>query len=83
MTNPRVPPFVIACCLTILLTAAPIAFVPKASPPAQPALANRLPAFPGRGAGQCGAVVGVAGAGDALSLFKTVIGPQLGLTMPR
>lgn len=45
MTNPRVCLRLIACCLTILLTAPIAVRAEEVSPSAQPALANRLPAF--------------------------------------
>lgn len=79
MTNPRVCLRLIACCLTILLTAPIAVRAEEVSPSAQPALANRLPAFQDVARANAAQLSTLPAQGDALSLFKTVIGPQLGL----
>lgn len=69
----------IACCLTTMFTAPAAVHAEEPASPAQPTLANRLPAFQEVARTNAGPLSALPAQGDALTLFKTVIGPQLGL----
>lgn len=79
MPNPVVRIFLIFCVLTTLFTAPIAVRAEEAAPPPQPILANRLPAFQEVAQANAAQLSALPAQGDALSLFKTVIGPQLGL----
>ena len=79
MPNPVVRLFLIAFCLTTLFTAPIVIPAEETTPPSQPTLANRLPAFQEVARTNAAQLSTLPAQGDALSLFKTVIGPQLGL----
>ena len=79
MPNHSVRTLLIACCVTALLTAAVVAGADEPSPQAKPTLANRLPAFHDLVRVDAAPLAALPTQGDSLSLFKTVIGPQLGL----
>ena len=79
MSNPFVRLFILVCCVISLFNA-PIAVRAEEVPaPPQPTLANRLPAFQEVARTNAAQLSALPVQGDALSLFKTVIGPQLGL----
>lgn len=80
MPNARVGLFLITCCVTTLLTSAFAVRAEEASPPLQPTLANRLPAFQDVARANAAQLSALPAQGDALSLFKATIGPQLGLS---
>ena len=79
MPNHSVRTLLIACCVTALLTAAVVAGADEPSPQAKPTLANRLPAFHDLVRVDAAPLAALPIQGDSLSLFKTVVGPQLGL----
>lgn len=79
MPNHSVRTLLIACCVTALLAAAVVAGADEPSPQAKPTLANRLPAFHDLVRADAHTSAALPTQGDSLSLFKTVIGPQLGL----
>ncbi|MGC3973746.1 MAG: hypothetical protein QM771_05095 [Nitrospira sp.] len=79
MPNPRLCLFLVACCVAPFLTAPSAVRANEASPPPKPALANRLPAFRDVARANAAQLSALPAQGDALSLFKTVIGQQLGL----
>lgn len=79
MPNPRGCLFVVACCVVTLLTSSISVRAEEASPPPKPTLANRLPAFQDVAKANAAQLSALPAQGDALSLFKTIIGPQLGL----
>ncbi len=67
------------CCLSILFIAPVAGQAEEAAPPPPPSLANRLPAFQDVAQANAAQLSALPAHGDALSLFKTTIGPQLGL----
>ncbi len=71
--------WLIACSLTALLTAPVAAPAEEPAPPTQPTLANRMPAFQDVVRANASQLAALPAQGDSLSLFKTAIGPQLGL----
>ena len=77
MSNPFVRLFILVCCVISLFSTAVRAEEVPAPP--QPTLANRLPAFQEVARTNAAQLSALPAQGDALSLFKTVIGPQLGL----
>jgi len=79
MSYHAVRTLLIACSLTTLSVAAVVARADESSPPAKPILANRLPAFQDVVRANATQLAVLPAQGDPLSLFKTVIGPQLGL----
>ena len=79
MPNPVVRIALLACCLTTLFTAPITVRADEATSPPQPTLANRLPAFQEVARSNAAQLSALPAQGDALSLFKTVIGPQVGL----
>ena len=79
MSNPTVRLFILVCCVTSLFNAPITVRAEEAPAPPQPTLANRLPAFQEVARTNAAQLAALPAQGDALSLFKTVIGPQLGL----
>lgn len=62
-----------------MLTAAVVAEADEPSIQSKPTLANRLPAFQDLVQTDAAPLAAIPTQGDSLSLFKTVVGPQLGL----
>jgi hypothetical protein len=79
MPNHSVRTLLIACCVTALLTASVVAEADEPPPQAKPTLLNRLPAFHDLVRADAASLAALPTQGDSLSLFKTVVGPQLGL----
>ncbi|ODT43315.1 MAG: hypothetical protein ABS70_08435 [Nitrospira sp. SCN 59-13] len=79
MPNRRARLFLVACCVASLLTAPISVRGDEGSPPAKPTLVNRLPAFQDVARANAAQLSALPAQEDALSLFKTAIGPQLGL----
>lgn len=79
MPNHVVRTLLIVCCTTTILVAGIAAQAEEPTPPPQPTLANRLPAFQDIVRATAAQLAALPSQGDSLSLFKTVIGPQLGL----
>jgi hypothetical protein len=79
MSNYALRPLLIACCLVAALAAAVPARADEPSPLSQPILINRLPAFPDVVRANAARLAALPAQDDSLGLFKTVIGPQLGL----
>lgn len=79
MPNHAVRTLFIACCLTTVLTATVAVRAEEPAPPARPTLANRLPAFQNVVQANAARLSALPAQGDALNMFKAVIGPQLGL----
>lgn len=71
--------FLIAFCVTALLTAPTAGRAEESPAPPKPTLADRLPAFQEVARTNAAQLSALPAQGDALSLFKTVVGPQLGL----
>lgn len=69
----------IACCVTALLTTGVLAEADELLPQTKPTLANRLPVFHDLVRADAASLAALPTQGDSLTLFKTVIGPQLGL----
>lgn len=80
MPNHAVRPLFLACALLSLLTV-PVAGRAEAPPPPTPtpALIDRLPAFHEVAKANATQLAALPAQGDTLALFKTAIGPQLGL----
>ncbi|MBL8071437.1 MAG: hypothetical protein JNM35_10085, partial [Nitrospira sp.] len=79
MPNHSVRTLLIACCVTALLTASVVAEADEPPPQAKPTLVNRLPAFDDLVRADAASLAALPTQGDSLNLFKTVVGPQLGL----
>ncbi|MCW5799786.1 MAG: hypothetical protein KIT40_14905 [Nitrospira sp.] len=79
MPNFRVRLLLVACCVATLLTAPIAVRADEVSSPPKPTLANRLPAFQDVARANAAQLSALPAQGEALPLFKTVIGPQLGL----
>ena len=79
MPNHSVRTLLIACCVTALLTASVVAQADEPPPQAKPTLVNRLPAFHDLVRADAASLAALPTQGDSLNLFKTVVGPQLGL----
>ncbi|ULA66847.1 MAG: hypothetical protein LZF62_140149 [Nitrospira sp.] len=80
MPKPPVRIFLIVCVLTTFFTTPIVVLAEEATPPPQPTLTNRLPAFQEVARANATQLSALPAQGDALTLFKTVIGPQLGLS---
>ena len=80
MPNHAVCSLLLACALTTLFSA-PIAAQAEepTPPPTQPTLTNRLPAFHEVAKANAAQLAALPAQGETLGLFKTAIGPQLGL----
>ena len=79
MPNHSVCILLIACCVTALLTTVGAAEADEPPPQTKPTLANRLPAFHDLVRADAAPLAALPTQGDSLSLFKSVVGPQLGL----
>lgn len=79
MPNHSARTLLIACCVTALLTASVVAEADEPPPQAKPTLVNRLPAFDDLVRADAASLAALPTQGDSLNLFKTVVGPQLGL----
>ncbi|MDR4480739.1 MAG: hypothetical protein R3B37_13480 [Nitrospira sp.] len=79
MLNHPVRRLLIACCIATRLAAGVAAEADEPPPQVQPTLADRLPAFQDLVRVTAGPLAALPAQGDPLSLFKAVIGPQLGL----
>ncbi len=80
MPNHAIRTLLIACSLTTVLTVPAAVHAEDPAPPARLTLANRLPAFQDVAQANAAPLSALPAQGDALNLFKTVIGPQLGLS---
>lgn len=79
MLNHPVRRLLIACCVATSLAAGIAAGADEPPPQVQPTLADRLPAFQDLVRVTAAPLAALPTQGDPLSLFKAVIGPQLGL----
>lgn len=79
MPNHSIRTLLIACCVTAFLTAAVVAQAEEPSPQAKPILTDRLPVFQELVRADATPLAALPAQGDSLNLFKTVVGPQLGL----
>ena len=80
MPNHAVCSLLLACALTTLFSAPVAAQAEEPTPPpTQPTLTNRLPAFHEVAKANAAQLAALPAQGETLGLFKTAIGPQLGL----